>query len=970
MVKLYLRYRQKASFGTIASANSNIIYDSSAQLAVCPALENVHIYNLKLGEQTAAWSDVDNKAEVTFITRQTASKDHSDVKYAVGYSDGSIRIWSMVSSSTLIVFNGHRAAVTYLAFDRSGTRLVSGSRDTDIIVWDIVAESGLFRLRGHKDQITGLVFLDRNDLNHLVSTSKDTLMKIWDLTTQHCIETLVAHRSEVWALAASPDQLTLYTGAADPELRVWKLDPDVLAKKLEPVGPSDATESAQTSAVADELAKGVTLHGALQRQSKERVTTLRTDHTGRYIGIQGADRLVEVFKVRTAEEVKKRLARRKKRQKEKKSAKGTGDPATDPSLDGDDEADILPTVADEIPTFAAIRCSAKVRSFDFSPKTKESEDAPVQVLCSLTNNTIELWSAGLDSAEEPTKLTSSIEIQGHRSDIRTLALSTDDDLLVSGSNSGIKIWNTLTQKCVQTLGSGYALCSAFVPGNKHVVIGTKTGELELFDLASSSLLESIKAHDGPIWSLQVRPDKTGITTGSADKEVKFWDFQLIQDSEYSKVARRLTLVPTRILKMSDDVLSVCHSPDGSLLAVSLLDSTVKVFYTDTLKFFLSLYGHKLPVLSMDISSDGALIATGSADKTLKLWGLDFGDCHKSLIAHEDSVMVCRFVWGTHSLFTAGKDKTIKYWDADKFEQILKLEGHHGEVWSLAVAKYGRFIVTGSHDKSIRIWEKTDEQFVLEEERERELEELYEKQRDDRGFEEEIGSGAPDANPDASAFQGPEVGSAGKRTAETLKAGEKIMEALDVWEQERAALDVFEMQKSASPDEDIAPPPRSPYILAFGDPSITPEGYVLKMIERIRLSDLNEALLVLPFGKVVSLLKVVLFWIEKRWNKLLSSRILFFLLNVHHSQLVTTRTLRPTLIRLRKEIHNSLQEHRDIIGFNLAGLRYLRTQWEAEHSTEFYDDVGVDGAAKGQGSSVGGPTKNGKSGAKMRVVVKG
>lgn len=55
----------------------------------------------------------------------------------------------------------------------------------------------------------------------------------------------------------------------------------------------------------------------------------------------------------------------------------------------------------------------------------------------------------------------------------------------------------------------------------------------------------------------------------------------------------LTLVHIRTLKMTDDVLSVRYSPNGKLLAVSLLDSTVKVFYQDTLKFFLSLYGHKV-----------------------------------------------------------------------------------------------------------------------------------------------------------------------------------------------------------------------------------------------------------------------------------------------------------------------------------------------------------------------------------------
>lgn len=45
--------------------------------------------------------------------------------------------------------------------------------------------------------------------------------------------------------------------------------------------------------------------------------------------------------------------------------------------------------------------------------------------------------------------------------------------------------------------------------------------------------------------------------------------------------------------MTDDVLSVRYSPNGKLVAVALLDATVKVFYEDTLKFFLSLYGHKV-----------------------------------------------------------------------------------------------------------------------------------------------------------------------------------------------------------------------------------------------------------------------------------------------------------------------------------------------------------------------------------------
>ena len=57
-----------------------------------------------------------------------------------------------------------------------------------------------------------------------------------------------------------------------------------------------------------------------------------------------------------------------------------------------------------------------------------------------------------------------------------------------------------------------------------------------------------------------------------------------------------------------------------LVQTQPLRPAVKVFFEDTLKFFLSLYGHRLPVLSMSISDDDDLIVTASADKNVKIWG--------------------------------------------------------------------------------------------------------------------------------------------------------------------------------------------------------------------------------------------------------------------------------------------------------------------------------------------------------------
>uniref|UniRef100_A0A672Q5Q2 WD repeat-containing protein 3-like n=1 Tax=Sinocyclocheilus grahami TaxID=75366 RepID=A0A672Q5Q2_SINGR len=345
-----------------------------------------------------------------------------------------------------------------------------------------------------------------------------------------------------------------------------------------------------------------------------------------------------------------------------------------------------------------------------------------------------------------------------------------------------------TLQVIRTMGCEYALCSLFVPGDRQIILGTKSGKIQIFDLASGSLLETTDAHDGALWSMCLSPDQRGIVTGGADKTVKFWDFELIKDQDSGK-NKRLTVKHTRTLQLDEDVLCVRYSPDQRLLAVSLLDCTVKIFYTDTLKFFLSLYGHKLPVLCLDISHDSALIATGSADRNVKIWGLDFGDCHRSMFAHDDSIMFLQFVPKTHLFFTAGKDRKIKQWDADKFEHIQTLEGHHREVWCLAISPNGDHIVSSSHDKSLRLWERTREPIILEEEKEMERE---------AEFEESLAKGDEPVVPGETKG---EAEPAGKKTIETVKAAEQIMEAIELYREESEKLEEHRAACKAAGKED-------------------------------------------------------------------------------------------------------------------------------------------------------------------------
>lgn len=472
MVRSYLRHGQVEAFGLVASPAGNCLFNTSGKAFVCQ-LEDVGVIDCKTGEQVAMWHETGLKSDVTCLAQSPAQKD----VFAVGYANGSIRLWSSATNSVIVTFDGHKKQVTALAFDEQGTRLASGSQDTDVILWDVLGESGLFRLRGHRDQITSLAFLSSS---HLLSASKDTLIKLWHLPTQHCLDTAVAHRSECWSITAlpnatidveadnigeEPSTATVMSSGGEGELKLWSINLASLPTSSDDPSTSEKATSLRSIHALAAPTLSSTSHA-------HRIPSIHFDPNTQMLAVQTGDRTVELARVRTVEEMKKKAARRKKREKEKGKKEAAAE-----AEEASDEIEWKERIA----SWVIVRSPTKIRSFSIATpsssreargKGRAKEKSEFQILFALNNNSLQTYSVPLPdkaTTHPEATLLHNVSTSGHRTDVRSLSLSSDDALLAAVSNGELKIWNRRSLKCLRTMNdTGYGLCCSWLPGDRHV----------------------------------------------------------------------------------------------------------------------------------------------------------------------------------------------------------------------------------------------------------------------------------------------------------------------------------------------------------------------------------------------------------------------------------------------------------------------------------------------------------------------
>ncbi|MGB3207593.1 MAG: WD40 repeat domain-containing protein [Crinalium sp.] len=200
--------------------------------------------------------------------------------------------------------------------------------------------------------------------------------------------------------------------------------------------------------------------------------------------------------------------------------------------------------------------------------------------------------------------------------ITSLAISSDNNILVGGSWKKILVWNLQTGKILRTLEghSHWVLSVAISSDGQTLVSGSADKTLKVWNLQTGKNIHTLKKHSSWVTAIAITPDGKSIVSGSADKTIKVWDLKKGNLTKNFKNDKELSAV-----------LSLCISADGKIIASGSTNNKITLWDLESGQLVRTLEEHSNWVQALSITSDNTILISGSRDGTVKFWQAQAGE---------------------------------------------------------------------------------------------------------------------------------------------------------------------------------------------------------------------------------------------------------------------------------------------------------------------------------------------------------
>jgi WD40 repeat protein len=359
------------------------------------------------------------------------------------------------------------------------------------------------------------------------------------------------------------------------------------------------------------------------------------------------------------------------------------------------------------------------------------------IIAGMDSGLLRVWNT--DNFEEVAALS------GHKSNVMSLAVSSDGSRIVSGSRDrSMCVWDSRTFEEVGLCKHEDEVNSvAFSPDSSLIASGSKDGTVWIWNARSLEKVTRLTCHKKLVSSVAFFPDGTRMASASLDCTVHIWDalsyeplpglqcsgpvFSIAISSDSTRLALAESMSSTEgILHVFDMITlaeqaqvsispgaylpwAITFSQRGDLLASGTASGTVQVWDASNLSNIMTIKGHHGQVTSIAFSPDGSQqIVSGSEDSTVRIRPVASSEEQlASIPGHDAFVSQAVFSSDGSHLVSGSFDKTVRIWDGLTCQELAVLHGHEGTVWTVAYSPDGTRVVSGSDDYTVRMWNAVD-----------------------------------------------------------------------------------------------------------------------------------------------------------------------------------------------------------------------------------------------------------------------
>jgi WD40 repeat protein len=293
------------------------------------------------------------------------------------------------------------------------------------------------------------------------------------------------------------------------------------------------------------------------------------------------------------------------------------------------------------------------------------------------------------------------------SSVSSVAVSPDGSLVATGSEGGVRLYDSKTGALVRAIGEAGGSSITFSPDGGSLTAGGFHMDklVGIYDVRTGRRLRALAGHtEWETDACTISPDGKLLASTGTDKQILVWDFAT------GALRHRFADQPFR-------VTTLAFSPDSATLACGG-DRTVRLWDMKTGQVRRTLSGHRDWVCTVAFSPDGTSIASGSCDWSFhrghdwprppwrgrekcewRLWDAATGGL-KRAVTEPGQLLSLAFSPDGRSL-ACGIGTEVRLYDLASETPGRVLASHQYGVTSVAFAPDGTAVYSASHDHTVK-----------------------------------------------------------------------------------------------------------------------------------------------------------------------------------------------------------------------------------------------------------------------------